>query len=139
MKAFAFESGTAKVYYSWGADPVKCKAQKAKRRQEKKKKHDAKVAMKKRLSEKDYKKALKAAANVAQNCSGANNYTKAMKRALKVAIQLVEGHKIKLKKCHTNKEKYSKHLHQLDAKEKKYKEGDAKESAMEKKYKEGDA
>merc|ERR1711939_8222 len=49
MKAFAFESGTAKVYYSWGADPVKCKAQKAKRRQEKKKKHDAKVAMKKRL------------------------------------------------------------------------------------------
>merc|ERR1711907_442474 len=132
MKAFAFESGTAKVYYSWGADPVKCKAQKAKRRQEKKKKHDAKVAMKKRLSEKDYKKALKAAANVAQNCSGANNYTKAMKRALKVAIQLVEGHKIKLKKCHTNKEKYSKHLHQLDAKEKKYKEGDAKESAMKK-------
>merc|ERR1712178_567348 len=131
MKAFAFESGTAKVYYSWGADPVKCKAQKAKRRQEKKK-HDAKVAMKKRLSEKDYKKALKAAANVAQNCSGANNYTKAMKRALKVAIQLVEGHKIKLKKCHTNKEKYSKHLHQLDAKEKKYKEGDAKESAMKK-------
>merc|ERR1712054_493873 len=132
MKAFAFESGTAKVYYSWGADPVKCKAQKAKRRQEKKKKHDAKVAMKKRLSEKDYKKALKAAANVAQNCSGANNYTKAMKVALKAAIQLVEGHKIKLKKCHTNKEKYSKHLHQLDAKEKKYKEGDAKESRMKK-------
>merc|ERR1712188_348892 len=132
MKAFAFESGTAKVYYSWGADPVKCKAQKAKRRQEKKKKHDAKVAMKKRLSEKDYKKALKAAASVAQNCSGANNYTKAMKVALKAAIQLVEGHKIKLKKCHTNKEKYSKHLHQLDAKEKKYKEGDAKESRMKK-------
>merc|ERR1712138_269035 len=132
MKAFAFESGTAKVYYSWGADPVKCKAQKAKRRQEKKKKHNAKVALKKRLSEKDYKKALKAAANVAQNCSGANNYTKAMKVALKAAIQLVEGHKIKLKKCHTNKEKYSKHLHQLDAKEKKYKEGDAKESRMRK-------
>merc|ERR1712188_227886 len=132
MKAFAFESGTAKVYYSWGADPVKCKAQKAKRRQEKKKKHNAKVAMKKRLSEKVYKKALKAAASVAQNCSGANNYTKAMKVALKAAIQLVEGHKIKLKKCHTNKEKYSKHLHQLDAKEKKYKEGDAKESAMKK-------
>merc|ERR1712100_157850 len=132
MKAFAFESGTAKVYYSWGADPVKCKAQKAKRRQEKKKKHNAKVALKKRLSEKDYKKALKAAANVAQNCSGANNYTKAMKVALKAAIQLVEGHKIKLKKCHTNKEKYSKHLHQLDAKEKKYKEGDAKESRMKK-------
>merc|ERR1711881_371792 len=132
MKAFAFESGTAKVYYSWGADPVKCKAQKAKRRQEKKKKHNAKVALKKRLSEKDYKKALKAAASVAQNCSGANNYTKAMKVALKAAIQLVEGHKIKLKKCHTNKEKYSKHLHQLDAKEKKYKEGDAKESAMKK-------
>merc|ERR1712054_232401 len=132
MKAFAFESGTAKVYYSWGADPVKCKAQKAKRRQEKKKKHNAKVALKKRLSEKDYKKALKAAASVAQNCSGANNYTKAMKVALKAAIQLVEGHKIKLKKCHTNKEKYSKHLHQLDAKEKKYKEGDAKESRMKK-------
>merc|ERR1712100_1016708 len=130
MKAFAFESGTAKVYYSWGADPVKCKAQKAKRRQ--KKKHNAKVALKKRLSEKDYKKALKAAASVAQNCSGANNYTKAMKVALKAAIQLVEGHKIKLKKCHTNKEKYSKHLHQLDAKEKKYKEGDAKESRMKK-------
>merc|ERR1712188_158808 len=101
MKAFAFESGTAKVYYSWGADPVKCKA-------------------------------LKAAANVAQNCSGANSYTKAMKVALKAAIQLVEGHEIKLKKCHTNKEKYSKHLHQLDAKEKKYKEGDAKESRMKK-------
>merc|ERR1712226_1417936 len=79
------------------------------------------VAMKKRLSEKDYKKALKVAANVAQNCSGANNYTKAMRVALKAAIQLVEGHKIKLKKCHTNKEKYSKHLHQLDAKEKKEK------------------
>merc|ERR1712159_447813 len=120
MKAFAFESGTAKVYYSWGADPVKCKA------------HNAKVALKKRLSEKDYKEALKAAASVAQNCSGANNYTKAMKVALKAAIQLVEGHKIKLKKCHTNKEKYSKHLHQLDAKEKKYKEGDAKESRMKK-------
>merc|ERR1739848_368992 len=75
MKAFAFETGTAKVYYSWGADPVKCKAQKAKRRQEKKKKHDAKVAT-----------------NVAQNCSGANNYTKAMRVALKAAIQLVEGH-----------------------------------------------
>merc|ERR1711959_226141 len=129
MKAFAFETGTAKVYYSWGADPVKCKAQKAKRRQEKKKKHNAKVALKKRLSEKDYKKALKAAANVAQNCSGANNYTKAMKVALKAAIQLVEGHKIKLKKCHTNKEKYSKHLHQLDAKEKKNKESKAKEGA----------
>merc|ERR1712167_551876 len=119
MKAFAFESGTAKVYYSWGADPVKCKAQKAKRRQEKKKKHDAKVAMKKRLSEKDYKKPLKVAANVAQNCSGANNYTKAMRVALKKAIQLVEGHKIKLQKCHQNKEK-------------KYKEGDAKESRMKK-------
>merc|ERR1712230_78219 len=116
MKAFAFESGTAKVYYSWGADPVKCKAQKARRRQEKK--HNAKVALKKGLSEKDYKKALKAAASVAQNCSGANNYTKAMKVALKAAIQLVEGHKIKLKKCHTNKEKY--------------KEGDAKESRMKK-------
>merc|ERR1711977_798005 len=131
-KAFAFESGTAKVYYSWGADPVKCKAQKAKRRQEKKKKHNAKVAMKKRLSEKDYKKALKVAQGVAKNCGGANNYTKAMRVALKKAIQLVEGHKIKLQKCHKNKEKYSKHLHQLDAKEKKYKEGDAKESAMKK-------
>merc|ERR1711977_739038 len=132
MKAFAFESGTAKVYYSWGADPVKCKAQKAKRRQEKKKKHNAKVAMKKRLSEKDYKKALKVAQGVAKNCGGANNYTKAMRVALKKAIQLVEGHKIKLQKCHKNKEKYSKHLHQLDAKEKKYKEGDAKESRMKK-------
>jgi hypothetical protein len=132
MKAFAFETGTAKVYYSWGADPVKCKAQKAKRRQEKKKKHNAKVAMKKRLSEKDYKKALKVAQGVAKNCGGANNYTKAMRVALKKAIQLVEGHKIKLQKCHKNKEKYSKHLHQLDAKEKKYKEGDAKESRMKK-------
>merc|ERR1711981_847008 len=132
MKAFAFETGTAKVYYSWGADPVKCKAQKAKRRQEKKKKHNAKVAMKKRFSEKDYKKALKVAQGVAKNCGGANNYTKAMRVALKKAIQLVEGHKIKLQKCHKNKEKYSKHLHQLDAKEKKYKEGDAKESRMKK-------
>merc|ERR1711861_89514 len=63
MKAYAFQSGTARINYSWGADPKKCERAKAAKRKEAKAKHDAtKKAMalchaKKTMSHKKYEAA----------------------------------------------------------------------------------
>merc|ERR1711861_99519 len=59
MKAYAFQAGVAKINYSWGVNKEKCAAAKAKVRKEKKAKHDAKNAMKKKMKEGQYKAALK--------------------------------------------------------------------------------
>merc|ERR1719158_51173 len=82
MKAFAFEAGTARITYSWGADPVKCKALKAKVRKEKKAKHAAKVALKRKLKESVYKKAKKVLLGSVNGCKGAKQWVKVAKLAL---------------------------------------------------------
>merc|ERR1711981_1082085 len=128
MKAFAFQAGTAKVTYSWGADVEKCKAM----AREKKAKHDQKASKKRAAGEKEFKAVLKVAQSVVDTCEGAQNYEKASRKALKEGIEQAEGKKIKLKKCHKDKEKYTKHLQDLSVKEKKMKEVDKKEAKSKK-------
>merc|ERR1711990_380605 len=108
MKAFAFEAGTARITYSWGADPEKCKAQKAKLRKEKKAKHDAKVALKKKMSEGKYKQALKVLQGSTKGCKGANKWTTTTRTELKKAQKIVTSHRIGLKKCQKGKEAHGK-------------------------------
>merc|ERR1711981_1364297 len=126
MKAFAFQAGTAKVTYSWGADVEKCKAM----AREKKAKHDQKASKKRAAGEKEFKAVLKVAQSVVDTCEGAQNYEKASRKALKEGIEQAEGKKIKLKKCHKDKEKYTKHLQDLSVKEKKKKEKASKQKEM---------
>merc|ERR1711861_111667 len=102
VKAYAFEEGTARITYSWGADPEKCKAQKAKLRKEKKAKHNAKVALKKKMSEGHYKAALKVLQGNIKGCKGANKWITTTKSELKKALETLTGHRIKLKKCRTS-------------------------------------
>merc|ERR1711988_1021404 len=95
MKAFAFEAGTARITYSWGADPEKCKAQKAK--------HDAKVSLKKKMNEGKYKAALKVLQGNIKGCIGAKKWTTTTKTELMKALKVVTGHKVSLSQCNKSK------------------------------------
>merc|ERR1711959_806462 len=84
MKAYAFQSGTARINYSWGSDPKKCAKAKAKKRKEAKAKHDAKNAMKHKMKEGKYKAALKVLSG-GKGCKGAHKWTKNTKVRLSIA------------------------------------------------------
>jgi len=120
MKAYAFQAGVAKIKYSWGADPVKCKAAKAKKRKEKKAKHDAKNALKKKMKEGKYKNALKVLAG-GKGCAGANDWTKASRGRLSHAQAKHNAHKAALAKCHTAHAKARKNAKHARAKERSFK------------------
>lgn len=99
MRAFAFDAGTARVWYSWGADPKKCAALKAKRRNEQKAKHAAKQALKKKLKEKDYKAAVKVLQGSTKGCKGAKAWVTTAKKMLSSATVKRSTNEKSVKKC----------------------------------------
>jgi len=120
MKAYAFQAGTAKIRYSWGADPAKCKAAKAKARKEKKAKHDAKHALKKKMNEGKYKEALKVLSG-GKGCAGANKWTKASRGRLSAAKKKHAKFKTIMKECHKRRAISAKHVKHVTHKEKSFK------------------
>merc|ERR1712178_218204 len=138
MKAFAFEAGTARITYSWGADFEKCKAQKALVRKEKKAKYDAKVSLNKKMNEGQYKAALKVLQGNIKGCKGAKKWTTTTKTELMKALKVVTGHKVSLSQCNKSKEKSEKGHEKLVKKEKANKEKNVKleKASKEKKKKE---
>merc|ERR1711959_669370 len=102
MKAYAFQSGTARINYSWGADPKKCAKAKAKKRKEAKAKHDAKKAIKKKMKEGKYKAALKVLSG-GKGCKGANTWTKSTKVRLSKAEAKHHAAKKAMALCHAKK------------------------------------
>merc|ERR1711907_473291 len=85
MKAFAFQSGTARINYSWGADPKKCERAKAAKRKEGK-----------------YKAALKVLSG-GKGCKGANTWTKSTKVRLSKAEAKHHAAKKAMALCHAKK------------------------------------
>merc|ERR1712139_39415 len=132
MKAFAFEAGTAKITYSWGADPVKCKAQKAKLKKEKKAKHAAKAALKKKMKEGEYKVALKVLNNSVKGCMGANNWITKTRTTLKEAKAAKKRHTDALKKCKAKKKAHENKVKEAIKEEKSNKEKAKKEKKAKK-------
>merc|ERR1711904_34143 len=92
MKAYAFQSGTARINYSWGADPKKCA----------KAKHDAKAALKHKMKEGKYKAALKVLSG-GKGCKGANPWTKSTKVRLSKAEAKHHAAKKAMALCHAKK------------------------------------
>merc|ERR1711939_1167300 len=134
MRAFAFEAGVAHITYSWGADPAKCKAQKAALRKEKRAKHHAKLAMRKKMSESKYKAALMVLQGKIKGCKGAKKWTTTSRNELKKALALMRGHGTKLKICRNTQESlHKKHVilvkQEKAAKERLKKERSRKEKA----------
>merc|ERR1711959_263471 len=120
MKAYAFQAGTAKITYKWGADPIKCKAAMKKKRAEKKAKHDAKIALKKKMHEGSYKAALKVLAG-GKGCAGANKWTASSRDRLTKAEATHNNHKAALAKCSKKQAKSKKHFAAMAHKEKSFK------------------
>merc|ERR1711981_1387543 len=116
MKAYAFQAGTARIKYSWGVNPAKCKAAKAKVRKEKKAKHDAKNAIKHKMKEGHYKAALKVLSG-GKGCAGANKWTAGSRARLSKAQSKHAAAKAALKKCTHNKHISHKHLEAMKHKE----------------------
>merc|ERR1711959_114413 len=102
MKAYAFQSGTARINYSWGADPKKCERAKAAKRKEAKAKHDAKAALKHKMKEGKYKAALKVLSG-GKGCKGANTWTKSTKVRLSKAEAKHHAAKKAMALCHAKK------------------------------------
>jgi len=102
MKAYAFQSGTARINYSWGADPKKCERAKAAKRKEAKAKHDAKAALKHKMKEGKYKAALKVLSG-GKGCKGANTWTKSTKVRLSKAEAKHHATKKAMALCHAKK------------------------------------
>merc|ERR1712078_462552 len=102
MKAYAFQSGTARINYSWGADPKKCERAKAAKRKEAKAKHDAKAALKLKMKEGKYKVALKVLSG-GKGCKGANTWTKSTKVRLSKAEAKHHAAKKAMALCHAKK------------------------------------
>merc|ERR1711981_829298 len=136
VRAYGYVKGNAAVTYSWGADKALCQKKQKEAKAEKKAKHDAKVAAKKAMNEKDLKKVEKLLAAVTKTCSGAHTQTKKAKARLKYARKLVFDFKAHLDKCidMDRKEKKHKkeHKHKLAAKTKKELQSKAKEKAKKK-------
>jgi len=102
MRAYAFEAGVARITYSWGVDPQRCAAAKAKKRKEAKAKHDAKRALRKKMNEGKYKQAMKVLKG-GKGCKGAKVWVKTtIAHHAKAKVHL--GKMVKaLKKCHIGK------------------------------------
>merc|ERR1712054_159111 len=125
MKAYAFQAGVAKINYSWGVNKEKCAAAKAKVRKEKKAKHDAKNAMKKKMKEGQYKAALKVLVG-GKGCAGANNWTKKAQAELSKALKKHASHKASMAKCHKEKKQHAKHVAAMKSAEKRFKKDNKK-------------
>merc|ERR1712054_272813 len=91
MKGYAFQSGTARINYSWGAERKEAKA-----------KHDAKAALKHKMKEGKYKAALKVLSG-GKGCKGANTWTKSTKVRLSKAEAKHHAAKKAMALCHAKK------------------------------------
>merc|ERR1712093_375587 len=125
IQAYAYRAGTAKVDYSWGPDERACRRKKREAKKAAKAKHDALIAAKKAMQEKDFKKVEKLYAAAAKNCAGAKEDAKKAKADREKARQSVLKWKASVDTCveEDAKEKASKKAkakkHELDEKTKK--------------------
>jgi len=126
LKAFGWVKGLADVDYSWGADKAECK----KKMDAEKAKHDAMVASKKAMKEKDFKKVQKVLDAATKTCTGAKGGVSSAEKALTFAHQEANKWKDNVHKCveKASKEKSKK-------KEQNRKKELAKKAAKEKKSK----
>merc|ERR1712093_172516 len=138
IQAYAYRAGTAKVDYSWGPDERACRRKKREAKKAALAKHDALVAAKKAMQEKDYKKVEKLYSAAAKNCAGAKEDTKKAKADRDEARQAVLKWKASVDTCveEDAKEKASKKekakKHELAEKAKKEMDAKAKERARKK-------
>merc|ERR1712167_151670 len=138
IQAYAYRAGTAKVDYSWGADKRECRRKKRAAKKAAKAKHDALIAAKKAMQEKDFKKVEKLYAAAAKNCAGAKEDAKKAKADREKARQSVLKWKASVDTCveEDAKEKASKkekaRKHELAEKAKKERDAKAKETAHKK-------
>merc|ERR1711981_1382872 len=126
LKAFGWVKGLADVNYSWGADKAECK----KKMDAEKAKHDAMVASKKAMKEKDFKKVQHVLDAATKTCTGAKGGVSSAEKALTFAHQEANKWKDNVHKCveKATKEKSKK-------KEQNRKKELAKKAAKEKKNK----
>merc|ERR1711977_701826 len=135
IQAYAYRAGTAKVDYSWGADKRECRRKKRAAKKAAKAKHDALIAAKKAMQEKDFKKVEKLYAAAAKNCAGAKEDAKKAKADREKARQSVLKWKASVDTCveEDAKEKASKkekaRKHELAEKAEKEKADKAREKA----------
>merc|ERR1711990_193753 len=138
IQAYAYRAGTAKVDYSWGPDKRECRRKKRAAKKAAKAKHDALIAAKKAMQEKDFKKVEKLYAAAAKNCAGAKEDAKKAKADREKARQSVLKWKASVDTCveEDAKEKASKkekaRKHELAEKAKKERDAKAKETAHKK-------
>merc|ERR1712093_224453 len=138
IQAYAYRAGTAKVDYSWGADKRECRRKKRAAKKAAKAKHDALIAAKKAMQEKDFKKVEKLYSAAAKNCAGAKEDAKKAKADRDKARQSVLKWKASVDTCveEDAKEKASKKekakKHELAEKAKKEMDAKAKERARKK-------
>merc|ERR1711981_209687 len=85
IKAYAYQAGTAKVQYGWGADPAACAKKHNEARKAALAKHDALVKAKASMMEKSYKTVKKLVSTTAKNCEGASAVAKDAKKQLDAA------------------------------------------------------
>merc|ERR1711959_244849 len=138
IQAYAYRAGTAKVDYSWGADKRECRRKKRAAKKAAKAKHDALIAAKKAMQEKDFKKVEKLYSAAAKNCAGAKEDAKKAKADRDKARQSVLKWKASVDTCveearkHELKEKAKAKKHELDEKTKKERDYKMKEVAHKK-------
>merc|ERR1711977_553190 len=99
IQAYAYRAGTAKVDYSWGPDKRECRRKKRAAKKAAKAKHDALIAAKKAMQEKDFKKVEKLYAAAAKNCAGAKEDAKKAKADREKARQSVLKRKASVDTC----------------------------------------
>merc|ERR1712232_1314186 len=99
IQAYAYRAGTAKVDYSWGPDKRECRRKKRAAKKAAKAKHDALIAAKKAMQEKDFKKVEKLYAAAAKNCAGAKEDAKKAKADREKARQSVLKWKASVDTC----------------------------------------
>merc|ERR1712025_1116430 len=138
IQAYAYRAGTAKVDYSWGADKRECRRKKRAAKKAAKAKHDALIAAKKAMQEKDFKKVEKLYSAAAKNCAGAKEAAKKAKADRDKARQSFLKWKASVDTCveearkHELKEKAKAKKHELDEKTKKERDYKMKEVAHKK-------
>merc|ERR1712093_699133 len=127
IQAYAYRAGTAKVDYSWGADKRECRRKKRAAKKAAKAKHDALIAAKKAIQEKDFKKVEKLYSAAAKNCAGAKEDAKKAKADRDKARQSVLKWKASVDTCVEEAKK-----RELDEKTKKERDYKMKEVAHKK-------
>merc|ERR1711990_738426 len=138
IQAYAYRAGTAKVDYSWGPDKRECRRKKRAAKKAAKAKHDALIAAKKAMQEKDFKKVEKLYSAAAKNCAGAKEDAKKAKADRDKARLSVLKWKASVDTCveearkHELKEKAKAKKHELDEKTKKERDYKMKEVAHKK-------